>query len=91
MKNTYEALIKQYGRKMIPLESILEYSGCVTLKAARELAVKLSLPFPAFRLGGKKGKWFVNAEELAYYLDRQDLEYRKLYAYKKSQYTNSTP
>ena len=80
-KNTAEHLIEQYGCKMIPLELCLEYAGYKTLKTAQASAVNLVLPFPAFKTGGRNGKWFVNAEHLAKYLDEQDREYTEKFNY----------
>ena len=69
---------------MIPLEKAVHYTGLNTYKTARDRAASASLPFPTFRTGDKKGKWFVNAEKLAAYLDAQDKEYTEEYVRKNT-------
>ena len=81
---TAEALIKEHGSKMIPLEIACKYAGIETLKTAKERAINFDLPFPAFKVGRRNGNWFVNVERLAEYLDKQDKEYTQKYLYKNS-------
>lgn len=77
---TEDALIQEFGTKIIPLESVIHYAGISAAKWARDKAAIGRLPFPAFKVGSAKGKWYVNAEHLAAYLDNLSKEATNLHA-----------
>ena len=84
MKNsTYGSLVAKHGGKMVPLtnEIALEYAGLKLAKTAISEFNKGNLPFPLFRIGNKHGKWKVNMEKLADYLDSKDREYTEKFNY----------
>ena len=68
---------------MVPLtdEIAQEYAGLKLAKTAISEFHKGNLPFPLFRIGNKNGKWKVNMERLADYLDKKDREYTEKFNY----------
>ena len=70
--STYFSLMAEFGSAQIPLEDLcVKYFNLSPAVAKRE-AAKQSLPIPVLKLrSGQKGKYFVKAEILAEYIDKQ--------------------
>jgi hypothetical protein len=71
MNSTFFGLFAEFGETNIPLQKVApKYFGLSYDEARRRAPAKL-LPCPAFRLGGQKSPWLVNATDLAQLIDRQ--------------------
>ncbi|MEG0000605.1 pyocin activator PrtN family protein [Comamonas sp.] len=71
MSFTHFALLAKFGDVNIPLEKCsLEYFGIAPRKA-NEKACLQDLPVPAYKLGGQRSPWFVNAQKLADFIDKK--------------------
>lgn len=71
MNSTFFGILAEFGEANIPLEKVApKYFGLSYAEACRRAPAKL-LPCRAFRLGGQKSPWLVNAADLAELIDRR--------------------
>ncbi|MEE9871594.1 MAG: pyocin activator PrtN family protein [Delftia lacustris] len=74
MSMTHFALLAKYGDTNIPLEACCEDFFGVAVRKANERACLQDLPVPAYKLGGQRSPWFVDAKTLADYIDKKKAE-----------------
>ncbi|MGU3628110.1 pyocin activator PrtN family protein [Comamonas sp. C24C] len=73
MSLTHFALLAKFGDTNIPLDSCAEFFGMAP-KKANERACLQDLPVPAYKLGGQRSPWFVDAKALADHIDKKKAE-----------------
>lgn len=73
MTSTYFGLLAEFdGRAQLPLEEVAPRYFGINVKTAGARALAQSLPVPAYRaVKSQKAPWFVNAMDLALYLDQR--------------------
>lgn len=74
MSHTHFALLAQFGDVNIPLEKVCKPFFGMEPRKANEHACLQDLPVPAFKLGGKRSPWLLDAQKLAEYIDKKKLE-----------------
>lgn len=72
--NTLFALLVKFGDVNIPLEKISKDFFGMEPKKANERACLQDLPIPAYKLGGQRSPWLVDAHKLAEYIDQKKQE-----------------
>lgn len=72
--NTIFALLAKFGDVNIPLEKISKDFFGMEPKKANERACLQGLPIPAYKLGGQRSPWLVDAHKLAEYIDQKKQE-----------------
>ena len=72
--NTLFALLAKFGDVNIPLEKISRDFFGMEPKKANERACLQDLPIPAYKLGGQRSPWLVDAHKLAEYIDQKKQE-----------------
>ena len=72
--NTIFALLAKFGDVNIPLEKISKDFFGMEPKKANERACLQDLPIPAYKLGGQRSPWLVDAYKLAEYIDQKKQE-----------------
>ncbi len=71
MSFTHFALLAKFGDVNIPLEKCsLDYFGIAPRKANEKTCLQ-DLPVPAYKLGGQRSAWFVNAQKPADFIDKK--------------------
>lgn len=73
MSMTHFALLAKFGDTNIPLDSCADFFGVAPPKA-NERACLQDLPVPAYKLGGKRSPWYIDAKTLAEYIDKKKAE-----------------
>ncbi|MDR3003652.1 MAG: pyocin activator PrtN family protein [Acidovorax sp.] len=74
MSMTHFALLAKFGDTNIPLEACcMDFFGIAPRKA-NERACLQDLPVPAYKLGGQRSPWFVDAKALAEHIDKKKAE-----------------
>ena len=64
-------LTMRYMNTVIPLETVREqYLPHLSEQEAMRQAAEQKLPFPVFKTGGKKSKYFVNVVDVGAWIDR---------------------
>lgn len=71
MSFTHFALLAKFGDVNIPLEKCSEEYFGIAPKQANNKACLQDLPVPAYKLGGQRSPWFVNAQLLAEFIDNK--------------------
>lgn len=74
MSNTHFALLAKFGDVNIPLEKVCKDFFGMEPKKANERACLQDLPVPAYKLGGQRSPWLIDAQKLADYIDLKKKE-----------------
>lgn len=68
-------LFLRYKLPIVSLEIIVaDYLPHMNINTANKKAARCNLPFPAFKIDGGKGKYFVNISDVAKWLDKLQKE-----------------
>ena len=70
--STFFSLMAEFGSAQIPLDDMCEKYFNLSSAVAKREAAKQSLPVPVLKLrSGQKSQYFIKAELLADYIDKQ--------------------
>jgi hypothetical protein len=70
--STYFALMAEFGSAQIPLEDLCKKYFNLSFAEAKKKAAKQMLPVPVFKMKNvEDGRYYVKAEKLAEYIDKQ--------------------
>lgn len=80
MNKTLMFLMMEYETPVVPLKKVHEkYFGIENTYTANKRAKDQDLPVPVFRMGSNKSEWLVRLEDLAFYIDKQAEETKKVW------------
>ncbi len=64
-------LLAEFEAADIPLEKVAKKYLNISKTQANHLAAQMALPFPTFKIGGKRAEYFVSITDLSEFLTRE--------------------